>query len=224
MPLAAKRTRLGRGLAWVLIGVGALALADGIATLAWKEPVTAFVQGLRQNGLEERLGKVSLPAVGEVRDPRARLAASSRALARGQGEGEPLGRLEIPALGVREVMVEGTSGSSLRQGPAHYAGTALPGTRGTVGVAGHRTTHGAPFADLDDLDRGDRMSLLLPYGRFDYVVEGRRIVGARDTSVLRGAGRERLVLTACHPKWSAKERIVVFGRLARVDTRSSTST
>ncbi|MBA2505857.1 MAG: class E sortase [Thermoleophilaceae bacterium] len=206
----------------MLLSAGALALADAALTVAWKEPVTALLQGMRQNDLENRLERLSIPAPPAIRDPRERLAAQARSLGAGRKEGQPVGRLELARLGVEEVVVQGTSTVSLRKGPAHYGRTGMPGSGRTVAIAGHRTTHGAPFAEIDDLERGDRISLHMPYGRFDYAVEGSRIVSPRETGVLRGVGRERLVLTACHPKWSADKRIVVFARLAGVDTRSST--
>ena len=77
-------------------------------------------------------------------------------------------------------------------------------------VSGHRTTYGAPFRHLDGLRRGDRLRLVTPYGTFTYRVTGTRIVDPGDLSVTRDVGHERLVLTACHPVYSAAQRIVVF--------------
>ena len=121
-----------------------------------------------------------------------------------------MGRLEIPAIGVETVVVEGTEPGALRSGPGHYPGTALPGAGTTVAIAGHRTTYGAPFRRLDDLERGDLITLRMPYGRVAYRVERTRIVDPDATWVVRAADREQLVLTACHPLYSADQRIVVF--------------
>ena len=110
------------------------------------------------------------------------------------------------------MVVEGTDAGDLRAGPGHFADTPLPGRRGTVAIAGHRTTYGAPFRRLDELGRGDRIELRMPYGRFTYEVEHTRIVDPGDLSVIDRAGHDRLVLTACHPLYSAAERIVVFAR------------
>ena len=74
------------------------------------------------------------------------------------------------------MVVAGTDTSSLRRGPGHYPATPLPGAHGTVAIAGHRTTYGAPFRSLDKLDRGDRVEVSMPYGRFVYGVERARIV------------------------------------------------
>src|SRR5207244_9241718 len=93
--------------------------------------------------------------------------------------------------------------SSLELGPAHYGDTSLPGEPGTVGIAGHRTTYGAWFRHIDDLRRGDEIVLTMPYGRFTYVVQGHRIVPASGQHAFNGVGYDRLVLSACHPRFSA---------------------
>ena len=114
------------------------------------------------------------------------------------------------------MVVRGTAPDDLREGPGLLDGTPLPGQGGTTAVAGHRTTYGAPFRRLDALRRGDAMTMRLPYGTFHYAVEGRRIVAPSDLSVLRRVGHDRLVLSACHPLFSAARRIVVVARLVRV--------
>ncbi len=118
----------------------------------------------------------------------------------------------MPTLGQSYVVAEGTDTATLRTGPGHYAGSGLPGLRKTVALAGHRTTYMAPFADVDELESGDPIVLTMPYGRFTYRVEGSRIVEPSAIWVTRH-GSERLVLTTCHPPFSAAQRIVVFARL-----------
>jgi LPXTG-site transpeptidase (sortase) family protein len=96
----------------------------------------------------------------------------------------------------------------------------LPGEGGTVAIAGHRTTYGAPFRTIDKLDRGDRIVLKMPYGTLEYRVEKTQVVDNDATWITRAVSRgERLVLSACHPLYSASQRIVAFARLvtARVD-------
>jgi sortase A len=114
------------------------------------------------------------------------------------------------------VVVRGTASADLREGPGLLDGTAFPGEHGTTAIAGHRTTHGAPFRHLDDLRRGDTITLRLPYATFRYAVESRRVVAPSDLSVLRRVGHDRLVLSACHPLFSAARRIVVSARLVAV--------
>jgi len=224
MPPAApppRRRRALRAVSTLLIVAGALLLADGLATLAWKEPVTAVYARVQQDRLGDELEALERaePAPAERRaleqlpDRRRRLGFAARALARRTGPGDPVGRLRAPAIGLSAVVVEGTDGATLRTGPGHYPETALPGQRGTVAIAGHRTTYGAPFRRLDDLERGDRIELAMPYGRFAYRVERTRIVAPTAVEVVERVAYDRLVLTACHPLYSASERIVVFARL-----------
>jgi LPXTG-site transpeptidase (sortase) family protein len=105
----------------------------------------------------------------------------------------------------------------LRKGPGHYSGdTSLPGEGGVVGIAGHRTTYEAPFREVDSLRAGDRITLRMPYGLFTYEVTGHRIVPSdfgQAFAAPTGGGGERLVLSACHPLYSATERILVDARL-----------
>jgi sortase A len=153
-------------------------------------------------------------ALDNLPDERRRLAFRARALGRRVDPGDPIGRIVMPSIGVNEVFVEGTGAGDLRTGPGHYPATPLPGERGTVAIAGHRTTYGAPFRDIDDLDRGDRIELRMPYGRFVYRVERTQIVEPTETSVTDRVDHDRLVLSACHPLYSAAKRIIVFARLS----------
>jgi sortase A len=129
--------------------------------------------------------------------------------------GDAIGRIEIPAVEVKDYVVEGTETGNLRKGPGHYPETPLPGERGTAAIAGHRTTYGAPFRDIDDLKRGNVIKLDMPYGRYVYRVERTMIVDDSDFSVLRKVRYDRLVLSACHPLYSAAQRVIAFARLVR---------
>ena len=218
--------RVLRPLSTVLIVVGALLLADAAATLLWQEPLSALYGRIQQDKLDDRLAAIERAPLAAV-DQRAlqrldasrRLAFSARALARRSENGDPLGRIRIPKIGVSDVFVQGTDAGDLRRGPGHYPATPLPGQHGTVAIAGHRTTYGAPFHDVDDLRRGDRIELTMPYGRFTYRVERTRIVAPTATEVTDRVGYDRLVLSACHPLYSAAQRIIVFARLERAEAR-----
>jgi sortase A len=211
-----------RSLSTLLIVVGALLLADAAVTLLWQEPLSALYGRIQQGKLEDRLTAIEKAPLAAV-DQRAlsrldagrRLAFAARALKRRSEPGDPLGRIRIPEIGVSEVFVEGTGTAELRSGPGHYPATPLPGQRGTVAIAGHRTTYGAPFHDVDDLRRGDRIELAMPYGRFTYRVERTRIVAPTATEVTDRVAHDRLILSACHPLYSAAQRIVVFARLEK---------
>ena len=215
-----------RSFSTVLIVAGALLLADAAATLLWQEPLSALYGRVQQNKLDDRLSAIERAPLAAV-DQRAlsrldagrRLTFAARSLRRRTSPGDPIGRIRMPSIGVSEVVVEGTGTSDLRKGPGHYPATPLPGQRGTVGIAGHRTTYGAPFHDIDDLRKGDRIELAMPYGRFTYRVERTRIVPPTATEVTDPVGYDRLILSACHPLYSAAKRIVVFARLERAEAR-----
>ena len=214
-----------RALSTVLIAAGVLLLADGAATLLWEEPLSSLYARIRQAELDDRLTElergepppVERRVLARLPDPRRRMRFAARAAERRARGGDPVGRLRADAIGLDAVVVQGTDGAALRDGPGHYRGTPLPGAGGTVGIAGHRTTYGAPFRDVDELEPGDRIELEMPYGRFAYRVERTRIVAPTATWVTRRMAYDRLVLTACHPLYSAAERIVVFARLERSD-------
>jgi sortase A len=190
----------------VLMVSGVLLLADAAATVLWQEPVSAVLASRQQAELEEAL-----------EDPPVR----QRVIRRRPLPGDAIGEIDLPTLGRSYYVIEGTGAGDLRKGPGHYPDTPLPGQRGTVAIAGHRTTYGAPFRTVDQLDRGDRIVIEMPYGRFVYRVEKLRIVEPTQTEVTHGVGYNRLVLTACHPLYSAAQRIVVFARQVRRDERST---
>jgi sortase A len=187
-----------RFLASVLIVSGVLLIGDAAATLLWQEPVSAVVAQRQQSKLEQALV-----------DP------PPRVLRKKPLPGDAIGRIEIPAIGVEDYVVEGTDTDNLRKGPGHYPETPLPGERGTAAIAGHRTTYGAPFRHVDELKRGQVIKIDLPYGRYVYRVERVKIVDDSDFSVLRKVRYDRLMLSACHPLYSAAQRIIVFARLVR---------
>jgi sortase A len=222
MTVAAPRSRRSlRAVSTALIVAGAILLADAGLTLLWQEPVSAVYAHLQQGRLSDRLDELEQAplapaeqrALERIPDPARRLAFRARALGRRLEAGDPMGRIVMPSIGVSDVFVEGTGGADLRKGPGHYPGTPLPGQRGTVAIAGHRTTYGAPFRRVDQLARGDRIELRMPYGRFTYVVERTKIVPPTEVSVTDRVAFDRLVLSACHPLYSAAQRIIVFARL-----------
>jgi sortase A len=119
--------------------------------------------------------------------------------------------LEIPAIEVDEVVVQGIDVDSLRKGPGHYPKTADPwDERGRVGIAGHRTTYGAPFWDLDQVERGDEIVLHTVLGTYEYRVTEARDILPTQVGVLRKPGTPTLVLTTCTPRFSAAMRLVVL--------------
>jgi sortase A len=185
-----------RFVASVMMVSGVLLITDAVLTLTWQEPVSAYLAERQQVKLEKALI-----------DPPARVVRKEPL------PGDALGKLVIPSIGVSEYVVEGTDSDELRKGPGHYPDTPLPGQPGTTAIAGHRTTYGAPFRKLDQLKKGDRIIMELPYGTFVYRVERTQIVDDSALWVTKRVGYDRLVLTACHPLYSAAQRIVAFARL-----------
>ncbi len=218
-----------RSLSTVLIVSGFLLVADAAVTVAWQEPVTAFLAQRQQDRLSRDLNRLdrAAPSPLEVRalsvlpTSRRRIAFLARAFKRDTKTGGALGRIKIPKLGASFVVVKGTDSGSLRKGPGLYPQTPLPGVPGTTAIAGHRTTYLAPFRHIDRLKRGDTIELHMPYGDFTYSVQEHRIVDPSDIGVIRGVGYPRLVLSACHPLYSAAKRIVVFARLVRTVSRGA---
>jgi sortase A len=217
-----------RGFSTVLIVAGALLIADAGVTLAWQEPLSAIYARVTQNKLGTDLDRLksapvspqdrhSLLRVGS--DDHRRMAVLARSLRRSMHIGQAIGRLRIPRIGANYVMVQGTDAASLRKGPGHYPSTTLPGLSGTVAVAGHRTTYLAPFRHVDRLRHGDRIAIDMPYGRFTYAVEKLKIVPPTALWVTHDVGHDRLVLSACHPLYSAAKRIIVFARLVDAQAR-----
>ena len=219
--------RVLRTLSTVLILSGVLLLADAGLTVAWQEPVSALYAQVTQDRLGGDLSDLEaapLPplerrALERLPDQRRRSAFLARSLKRRLHEGDAAGRIRIPKIGVNYVVVDGTSGNSLRKGPGLFPENPWPGTKGTTAIAGHRTTYAAPFRTVDDLRRGDDVIVEMPYGKFTYAVERTRIVKPDALWVLNKVSFDRLVLSACHPLYSAAERIIVFARLVRSEPR-----
>ncbi len=144
------------------------------------------------------------------------------------GVGDGLTLLRIPKLDVKVLVVEGTTPAALRAGAGHYPTTPLPGEAGNIGIAGHRTTFGRPFNRLDELGPGDVVTLETPFAIYTYkavpAFAGHAnpwVVTPTDFSVVsQGAGR-LLTLTTCHPKGSARQRLVMRFALAGQQAKST---
>lgn len=230
-PPPRRRPGTSRILPVAMFTAGSLVVADSLLTVLWQEPISAIYAARQQAGLDGELDDlerslsvqpVAVPVLPRARpDPAARMPALARRLRAAAGSGKAIGRLSIPRMGTNTVFVEGTGTKPLRRGPGHYSVTALPGEGDTVAIAGHRTTYGAPFKKIDRMRRGDRITVRMPYGTFTYSTVRRVIVSPENTRPLRPVGRERIVLTACHPLYSAAQRMVVTARLIRAVPRGA---
>jgi len=221
------RRSILRGVSTVLIAAGVLMLVDAALTVAWQEPVTALIAKLRQGQLNddldqlERAGPTPLEqrALDHLHTDRQRVAFLARSLRRRLTGGEAAGRIRIRKIDADYVIVKGTDPAALRKGPGIYDHTPFPGARGTTGIAGHRTTYLAPFRHIDELGPGDDIEVDMPYATFHYRVQKRQIVTPDSLWIIGRRPYDRLVLSACHPLYSAAKRIVVFARLASVQQR-----
>ena len=183
---------------WARKGLSVLsvALVVGAVGLLGYPLYTNFYQGRVQDRLSDELASPDLQQ--KYRDGKI-------------GVGESLTRIQIPKLGVDTIVVEGTTASALRAGAGHYPDTALPCENGNVGIAGHRTTYGKPFANLDQLAPGDTIILQTPIGSCTYEVTKQPfIVAPTNLEVVANTPTTRdLTLTTCHPKHSARQRLIV---------------
>jgi sortase A len=143
-------------------------------------------------------------------------------------EGEAVARLRIPKIGVDSIVVNGVTRDDLRKGPGHYPDTPLPGQEGNAAIAGHRTTYGAPFSDLDQLGEGDLIQVRTLQGSFEYHVTEQLVVDPSNVGVIDSIPIDpgqpengylaTLTLTTCNPKYSAAQRLVIHAELAPTQT------
>jgi sortase A len=213
-----------RILSMTLITAGLVVLADVATTLAWKEPVSTVYGSIQQGKAEDELAALEseFPARADLREVehvdgiRKKVEILAGLFAKRTRQGEAIGRLKIPDIDLDVVVVQGTDTATLQKGPGHYPETPFPGEGGTTAVAGHRTTYLAPFRHLDQLDPGDVIEIEMPYANFAYRVQGTRVVDDSAVNIIHKVGYERLVLTACHPLYSAAQRIAAFAKLREV--------
>jgi sortase A len=202
---------------------GVLTLVWALVVWQWMDPFTALYTRWKQHQLTAEYHKreAAFHAAPIAAGPP--LAAERKAIAREAkryradvGQGDAIGRIKIPRIGLDLVVVDGTDHDSLKKGPGRYLGSFMPGENRLVYIAGHRTTYLAPFSHIDSLRKGDVVTLQVPYGTFSYRISGHRIVQATDLSVLRSPRHERLILQACHPRFFASHRYLQYAQLLRV--------
>lgn len=194
-----------------LTSLAVLLLLAGAGMFAFPFATDIYAERWLQQPLEERF------STDELRD----------AYASGQmRDGDPLTRIIIPRLGVDSMVVEGTSQSALRAGAGHYPNTPLPGEAGNVAIAGHRVTYGRPFNRIDELSVGDEIKLETPLAMHTYRVVAHPadaaggcangacwVTDPHDWGVVLPTDSPVLTLTTCHPKGSARQRLIVRAEL-----------
>ena len=218
--------RLGRLLGAVLITAGTLVFVWAFVVWQWNDPFTGLYTRWQQGHLQAAYRRVdatyrplALPPRFSVAQKERIVRQEARRYRRSAIASKPIGRIVVPRLGLRMILVNGTDHDSLTSGPGRDARTFMPGEGELVYVAGHRTTYLAPFAHIDALRAGDPITIALPYGTFVYAVTGHVVVDAHDLAVLRSHHREVLALQACHPRFFATHRYIVWAKLVEVRPR-----
>jgi sortase A len=241
---------LARRLGTTFAVSGVLLVVYAAMVVFWRDPVTSIYTVYEQHEMSSQLGDTFVtwqndarkelgvkpatpagthggatvaPAASSATVLRAarRLAVKFAAQERGH-TGRPLGRIRISRIGLSTIVVENTDyWGSLSKGPGRYEEGSFPGLGQTTGIAGHRTTWAAPFRHIDSIRNGDPVVLQMPYGTFTYRVMRHKIVDNGDWSIMRKVGFDELVLSACHPLYSASHRYVIFARLESVKLAGS---
>jgi sortase A len=219
--------RLPRIVGTVLAVAGVGMLVWVVVVWRWQDPFTALYTHWKQRQLSkayERRFTEYRPV--QLRHDEASVSATTKAIAREarlyrihSTRGQAIGRIRVPRLHLNMILVNGTDRDTLKRGPGRDRRTYMPGEGQLVYIAGHRTTYLAPFAHIERLRSGDRVTLEVPYATFRYRVYKHRIVGANEMSVLRSHGAEVVELQACHPRFFASHRYIAYGRLVRIEPR-----
>lgn len=211
----------------ILIGAGVILLLF-VAYLVWG---TALQQSHTQNVLRTDL--VHKAHSTKVQDALAQTANVDKLptgpprvapTTAAPPEGSPVGEIRIPAIGIDQVIVSGTQTQDLRKGPGHYTNTPLPGQAGNAGVAGHRTTYGHPFYNLNVLKDGDPIVLTTVQGVFVYDTTSSTVVSPSDGSILTNKPGAWITLTTCNPRFSASSRLAVTAKLVHSELFGDPST
>ena len=210
-----------------LVVGGALMLVWVVVVWRWQDPFTAAYTHWKQHQLASSYDH-RFVAYKPSATPRTTISPALATKVLGQEarryrmssrRGQAIGRIRVPRLGLNMIVVNGTDAASLEKGPGRDLRTYMPGEGQLIYIAGHRTTYLAPFAHIDSMRPGDLIILEVPYGTFRYRVFRHVVVPADDLAALRSHGREVVALQACHPRFFASHRYIVYGRLTQVAPR-----
>jgi sortase A len=204
--------RLLRAAGWGFIGMGCFVLYF----LVYQLVGTDLITNREQNDLRQKLAREwTAPA-----PPSKKSGASALPVPATPALGHALAVIQIPRIDLRKVVVQGADPVELALGPGHIPSTVMPGQPGTFAVSGHRTTHGRPFYRLNELVKGDTITIVTRYAIYTYKVSRLQVVSPNAVEVLdnvRGTGgklKAQIVLTTCNPRFSAAQRLIVFGDLS----------
>ena len=237
---------LARRLGTTLAVAGVLLVIYAAMVVFWRDPVTSIYTAYEQHAMSGQLTRPSIPGrrprsassaspstagtdAGTHGGATVRPAVNSAVVMRSARRlALKFAASEKGHTGARSVASRSSaSGSrrsssstdywgSLSKGPGRYEEGSFPGLGKTTGIAGHRTTFAAPFRNIDSIQHRRLVVVQMPYGTFTYRVLRHKIVDNGDWSIMKKVGFDELVLSACHPLYSADQRYVVFARLANV--------
>ena len=217
---------MGDGARTALRGIGQTLMTLGVVVLlfcVYELWVTGLVTAQEQDRLRDELARTWSEPAERPGQPEQPTPVAYTA-------GDAFAVLHVPALEGYDpwVVVEGASVADLKNGPGHIPGTALPGQVGNVVISGHRTTYGAPFNRFGDLAAGHTVVLETQEGWFTYTVRATSVVAPTAVEVTLPVPGEPtakptqrlLTLTTCHPKYSAKQRLIVRAELTETTSRA----
>jgi sortase A len=201
--------RVVRGIGWTSIVAGSVVLLY-VVYLMWFTGLETVQQQRELGDGFERL--IAAPPADEAEEPPPVEVGDAYAAMWFERDGDRVVADDIL------YVVEGTSVADLKRGPGHYVESAAPGGDGNLAIAGHRTTYGSPFAELQDLEEGDTIHVVDRTGtEWVYAYREQVIVSPRDTWVVGEdpleTGEPTITLTTCHPRFSAAQRLIAFGEL-----------
>jgi sortase A len=215
--------RVVRGIGKTLISMGVLILLFVVYQL-WG---TGLTHDREQKNLRNQFARQlaapavadTVPATTATSQPTSQVPTSTT-VPDAILHGDAVAVINIPKIGLDEVVVQGVGVEELKKGVGHYPDTKMPGEAGNAALAGHRTTYGHPFNKIDDLENGDEIRVTTLKGTFVYTVFEKKVVSPETISVLDDTPDNRLTLTTCHPKYSAESRLIVVAHLqgAAIDT------
>jgi sortase A len=220
-----------------LISTGVGLLLFVMVTVVWGDPFTSWSEGGAQDKLAREFASSAPDSLENASLDPELTRRQAFALRKSLKPGDPVGRIFIPRIKLKKLFVYGAGHDQLTKGPGIYRQVLFPGSGRPVAIAGHRTTYGHPFLNIDRMKVGDPIVLTVPYGQFTYRVTRKQLIMPTDGSILefgaeeptpaaRAAVKRRLkcvdtcehlVLTACHPKYSAARRLAVYAKLTKVE-------
>jgi len=210
----------------VFITLGLLLLLFVAWQLWWTDVTANRTQASTIQALEKGFGPAGLPERGVPRETTAPLATLTRI-----PFGKAFAIVRIPRFGAdyARPVLQGTDHDTLTKGMGHYAGTVFPGQVGNFALAGHRTTYGRPLHNIDLLQKGDFIVVETKASYVVYAVARHVIVTPDHVEVIAPVPQRPgvrptqawMTMTACHPKFSAAQRYVVFARLVKIIPRAS---